>query len=115
MASDLLLVLDEPDSALDFQNRHRMMALLRRRVEEGNSVLLCSHDAGFAMQYADRLLLLKDGRLVHDLFMAEVEDRVLQKALSDLYGPVELLRRGNLRVMVKGERELESDGANLPL
>lgn len=110
-----LLVLDEPDSALDFQNRHRMMALLRRTVEEGNSVLLCSHDAGFAMQYADRLLLLKDGRLVHDLFMAEVEDRVLQKALSDLYGPVELLRRGNLRVMVKGERELESDGANLPL
>ena len=78
-------------------------------------MLLCSHDAGFAMQYADRLLLLKDGRLVHDLFMAEVEDRVLQKALSGLYGLVELLRRGNLRVMVKGERELESDGANLPL
>ena len=46
---------------------------------------------------------------------AAITPALLQKALSDLYGPVELLRRGNLRVMVKGERELESDGANLPL
>ena len=54
-----LLVLDEPDSALDFQNRHRMMALLSRLCrEKGMGILLCSHDANFAMEYADRLLLL---------------------------------------------------------
>lgn len=99
-----LLVLDEPDSALDFQNRHRMMALLSRLCrEKGMGVLLCSHDANFAMEYADRLLLLHQGRLVGDLSMGTVAVPQLESALSQLYGPVEVLEHRGLRIMIKGE------------
>ena len=57
-----LLLLDEPDSALDYERRHRLLRWLKayaRREEAG--VLLSSHDANIALRYADRLLLLRDG------------------------------------------------------
>lgn len=101
-----LLVLDEPDSALDFQNRHRMMALLSRLCrEKGMGVLLCSHDANFAMEYAHRLLLLQEGRLAGDLSMEKATVSQLEEGLSRLYGPVEVLEHRGLRIMIKGEGE----------
>lgn len=98
-----LLVLDEPDSALDFQNRHKVMELLQAQAhEEGRGVLLCSHDANFAMQYADRLLLMKDGKLCSDISMQACGCEELQQALSKLYGPITLAEHRGNYFMMKG-------------
>lgn len=88
----LLTVLDEPDSALDFSNRRQIYQLLKTRAREtGQSVLLCSHDVNLALGYADRLLCLKGGRLVHDLTVSAASKDALTAALGDLYGPVEIV------------------------
>lgn len=99
-----LLLLDEPDSALDYENRHRLLAWLReyaRREKAG--VLLCSHDANIALRYADRLLLLRQGRLVGQVTVAQADERAMGAALKEIYGPVEVLRHGGYFLMTREE------------
>lgn len=99
-----LLLLDEPDSALDFNNRHRMLELLRELAQkEQKALLLTMHDANFALRYCDRLLLLQDGRLLEDL-PTNADDAVLQAALRRIYGEIELGYCKNQRVLLKTEK-----------
>ena len=99
-----LLVLDEPDSALDFPNRSRMMGLLKDYLgKEKRAVLLCSHDVNSALAHAHRLLLMKDGTLLHDLRPKALSREELERALRDVYGPVEVLCHKGRYVMIGGE------------
>ena len=101
-----LLLLDEPDSALDYPRRYGLLRWLKayaRREEAG--VLLCSHDANIALRYADRLLLLGDGRLLDDVGMADTDAERLREALGKIYGPVDVLRHGGTFLMTRGDAE----------
>ncbi len=97
-----LVVLDEPDSSLDFVTRRHILGLLREYAQAApRAVLLCSHDVNVALAYASRLLLLKDGTLAYDLQTSTVPQDELRAALRDVYGPVELLRHGGRYLMVE--------------
>ena len=99
-----LLVLDEPDSALDLQNRGRMFGLLGKYLRSGErAVLLCSHDVNAALGHAHRLLLMKGGTLAYDLSMADVSREELERALEDVYGPVEVLCHRGKYLMMGGD------------
>jgi putative ABC transport system ATP-binding protein len=57
---------DEPSGNLDSKASGDVLALLRHAVDDfGQTVVMVTHDA-HAASYADRLLLLADGRIVHD-------------------------------------------------
>jgi putative ABC transport system ATP-binding protein len=57
---------DEPTGNLDSRSSEEVLELLRRSVDEfGQTVVMVTHDAHSA-SYADRLVLLKDGAIVHD-------------------------------------------------
>jgi len=57
---------DEPTGNLDSKASGELLDLLRRSVNEfGQTVIMVTHDAT-AASYADRLLVLGDGRIVHD-------------------------------------------------
>ena len=100
-----LLVLDEPDSALDFHNRGALMALLDGYLKEGGrGALMCSHDVNSALARAHRLLLMKDGALVSDLCPEKLTRQELERALGEIYGPVEVLCHRGSYVMIGGER-----------
>ncbi len=59
-----LLLADEPTGSLDTQRSREVLALLRELARErGVAVVLVSHDP-LAAGYADRVLALRDGRLV---------------------------------------------------
>ena len=99
-----LLVLDEPDSALDFPNRSRMMRLLKTYLQEKErAALVCSHDVNSALAHADRLLLMKDGTLLCDLRPEKLRREELERALREVYGPVEVLCHKGRFVMIGGE------------
>ncbi|MEZ5217013.1 MAG: ABC transporter ATP-binding protein [Ilumatobacteraceae bacterium] len=58
-----VLLLDEPTSALDVGHQQDVLELVDRlRRERGLTVLMTIHDLTLASRYADRLLLLVDGR-----------------------------------------------------
>lgn len=65
MRNPSILMLDEPVSALDLHFQHVLLEHLDRQTKaQGWVTLMVLHDLNLAAQYADNLLVLKDGRLV---------------------------------------------------
>ena len=88
-----LLLMDEPESSLDFFHRHRMMRLLSGLVtESGKACLVALHDPALALEYARRLVLVKDGVCTAVLEPESDSLAHMEQALSDIYGPVCLRR-----------------------
>jgi iron complex transport system ATP-binding protein len=84
-----LLLLDEPDSALDLRRRYEALLFLKKQVEhQDRAGLVCLHDPQLALQVCDQLLLLKDGVCIHILHPKTDPLNQMQEALSQLYGPV---------------------------
>ncbi|MFE9744501.1 amino acid ABC transporter ATP-binding protein [Saccharothrix saharensis] len=62
--SPRLLLLDEITSALDPELVGEVLALVRELAEAGRTILMATHEMGFARQVADRVVFLDGGRLV---------------------------------------------------
>lgn len=58
------LLLDEPTSALDLKHQTELMKLLSGLTKEGIGILCVLHDLQLAAQYADRVVLMQQGRIV---------------------------------------------------
>jgi iron complex transport system ATP-binding protein len=92
-----VLLLDEPTSALDLGRRVDALELVDElRRERGLTVLSAMHDLTLAAQFADRLILMANGRVVASGEPAEVLD---ERVLSECFG-------GRVRVIVDDEGEL---------
>jgi putative ABC transport system ATP-binding protein len=74
---------DEPTGNLDSKSSGELLQLLRRSVDEfGQTVIMVTHDP-VAASYADRLLVLTDGRIVHDGAANTADDVIdLMKAVG---------------------------------
>ena len=59
-----LLLLDEPTASLDPARRDELGELLRGLADGGRALLLTSHDDDFVSDYATRVAILADGRIV---------------------------------------------------
>src|SRR5690606_18133349 len=58
-----MVIMDEPTANLDFGNRVRVLERVRALAAEGIGVLLSTHDPDHAFLCADRVAMLRDGRL----------------------------------------------------
>jgi peptide/nickel transport system ATP-binding protein len=68
-----LLIADEPTSALDVTIQAQILALLRRlKAEHDLTVLLITHDFGVVANIADRVVVLREGRVVEEGTTREV-------------------------------------------
>ena len=61
-----LLLADEPTGNLDSVSGANVLALLRRLVDDGQTVVMVTHD-GDAAALADRVVFLRDGHIVHEV------------------------------------------------
>jgi len=61
-----LLVLDEPTAAMDVETRRRFWASMRQLAAAGRTVLFATHYLEEADEYADRIVLMAQGRVVAD-------------------------------------------------
>ena len=68
----VVVCLDEPTRVMDRGHGARLAARLRELAASGVAVLVATHDAEFAARWADRTILLGDGRPVADAPTAEV-------------------------------------------
>lgn len=78
-----VVVMDEPTANLDVGNRYRVMEQVRRLRAEGYLIILSTHDPQQALTYADRVLILKDGKMLAD---GAVEEVLREETLRSLYG-----------------------------
>ena len=87
-----ILLLDEPDSALDVPNRFRMMSNIRNIVDtEEKAGILCLHDPMLALEFCDQLVLLKEGKCIGILYPKKDSVGVMEKAFCRVYGNVSLM------------------------
>ncbi|NLG81335.1 MAG: energy-coupling factor transporter ATPase [Bacilli bacterium] len=62
-----VLVLDEPTAGLDPQGQKEMMEMFYNLyVNQHKTIILVTHDMNFVAQYAKRIIVLNDGRIVYD-------------------------------------------------
>jgi iron complex transport system ATP-binding protein len=66
VAGDRLLLLDEPTSALDLAQQKSVLDRAWQCARERTTVIAVMHDLNMAARYADRVLILKSGRLFAD-------------------------------------------------
>jgi iron complex transport system ATP-binding protein len=70
---DHFLILDEPLSALDLSHQYALLKILKNLANQKNTGVICVlHNLNLAAQFADRCLILDQGRLVADGEPAEV-------------------------------------------
>ncbi|MEU7894533.1 ABC transporter ATP-binding protein [Nonomuraea sp. NPDC049152] len=62
-AEPALIIADEPTTALDVTVQAQILRLLAERKAAGTALLLISHDLAVVSSLADRVLVMKDGRL----------------------------------------------------
>jgi ribose transport system ATP-binding protein len=58
-----LVILDEPTSSLDARTAGQLLAFVRRFVEGGKSCIVISHLLGEVLQNADRIVVMRDGKV----------------------------------------------------
>lgn len=78
------VLLDEPLNNLDLKHMTEIMRLIRRMADElGKHVIVVLHDINFAATYADRIVAMRDGRIVADAAASEI---MRSEVLEEVYG-----------------------------
>jgi len=77
-----LLFLDEPTAGLDVQSREMMWTTLRELVKQGCSIVLTTHYLEEAEALADRVAVLKQGRVIASGSVNEMRSLVTRKKIS---------------------------------
>jgi ABC-type polar amino acid transport system ATPase subunit len=62
-----LLMFDEPTSALDPETVGDVLAVMADLATEGRTMLVVTHEIGFAREVGDRMIFMNEGRIVEDL------------------------------------------------
>lgn len=84
------VLLDEPLNNLDMKHSVQIMKILRKLVDElGKTVVIVLHDINFASVYSDRIVALKNGRVVKDGPTHEIINSDALKQIYDMNIPVQ--------------------------
>jgi polar amino acid transport system ATP-binding protein len=70
-----LMLFDEPTSALDPEMIGEVLDVMKELAREGMTMIVVSHEMGFAREVADRVVFVDDGRIVEEGEPADMFDR----------------------------------------
>ena len=93
------ILLDEPLNNLDMKHSVQIMKILRRLVDElGKTVVIVLHDINFASVYSDRIVALKNGRVIKD---GPTNDVINSESLKEIYDmDIPIKQLDNCRICV---------------
>ena len=77
------ILADEPLAALDLAHQLNLLSVLRAEADAGRGVVLVLHDLALAMNHADRVVVLNEGRVVADGIPVEV---LSQQNIKSVWG-----------------------------
>lgn len=67
-----ILVVDEPTTGLDWAGINKMMSLIKQLHQNGTTIVMISHDMEIVAQYAERVIVMKEGGILLDGSKKEV-------------------------------------------
>jgi energy-coupling factor transport system ATP-binding protein len=71
-----IIVLDEPTSQLDYKNTVNIHEILKELNEKGKTIFMIEHDTDFLAEYADRVFIMNEGKIVKNGKTDEVFSQV---------------------------------------
>ncbi|MET7835574.1 ABC transporter ATP-binding protein [Micromonospora sediminicola] len=102
-----LMVLDEPTTGMDVEGRRDFWQAIRADARSGRTVLFATHYLDEADAYADRIVLVRQGRVVADGTTAEIKNlaagRVVRATLPGADQPALAALPGVRSVEVRGD------------
>lgn len=88
-----IMLLDEPTNHLDFNNQYRLLSRIKGLCRaRKTSVIATMHDPNMAMLFADRVILVKDGRIIAK---GEAKETMTTANIDTLYG-IRTVEVGNI-------------------
>ncbi len=99
-----LLIADEPTTALDAVTEREIVELIRRLAKEnGTAVIFISHDLGVLRTLCDRVMIMRDGKVV--------EEGVTEQVFEH---PERTYTKNLMKAAVKGPKEKQEESGTTP-
>lgn len=93
-AKPSLLLLDEPFSSLDPSIRYHVRDEAFRLLRQSHTPsILVTHDIEDALSFSNRLVVIKDGRIVQSGQAAELYSKPVSSYVASLFGPINVLEQ----------------------
>lgn len=113
-----LVILDEPTSSLDTHRATQLLSYVRRTIANGASCILISHLLGEILEYSDRIVVMRDGKVVVSDGAARFDRDKLVTAMGATIGSVASKEadkgpRGLTPVRIKARPATQTDGVEL--
>jgi putative ABC transport system permease protein len=88
-----VILADEPTGALDSATGRSVFDTLKK-LSETHLVIVVSHDRDFAELYGDRVIELKDGKVISDIYKHNVDPKALSTGVSVIGGKTISIKEG---------------------
>lgn len=102
MQNSKVMLFDEPDSALDFNNSHMVLSKIREVVKnETKAGLITLHDPNMALNYCDRIIVLKDKKKFADFYTHDISSQFLKDTFEEIYGSIDIIGHKGKHMIIK--------------
>ena len=78
-----IIIMDEPTASLDFGNQYLVLAQLLKLKQQHMSIVMVTHNPEHAIYCADRIIAMRDGRVLMD---GTTEQIITEPLLREIYG-----------------------------
>ncbi|OBB69356.1 amino acid ABC transporter ATP-binding protein [Mycolicibacterium monacense] len=83
-----VMLFDEPTSALDPEMINEVLSVMTALASEGMTMLVVTHEMGFARRASDRVVFMSDGAIVEDAEPAQFFDNPQTDRAKDFLGKI---------------------------
>lgn len=83
-----VLLFDEPTSALDIEMVQEVLSLIKELADDGMTMVVVTHEMGFAKEVSTRVLFMDDGKIVADATPNEIFDQPKDERLKSFLSKV---------------------------
>ena len=88
-----IIMADEPTGALDSNTGKQVMDTLKE-LSKTKLIIVVSHDREFAELYGDRIIELKDGKILHDITKKEIEAQETKSGIKIIDNDIVYIKKG---------------------
>lgn len=95
-----ILIMDEPDSMLDECKKKLLMNKISDCCNCGISALICSHDINLMLKYADKIIVMSDGKIVGGFSPKEDKESAIKEILEKTFPDSDIVSSGGRLIVV---------------
>ena len=77
------MLLDEPTAHLDIKSQFEILQVVRKMVDGGRAAIVAIHDINLALNFSDRILMVRNGRIV---YAGKPEDVINPDTIQEVFG-----------------------------